>query len=171
MNIFPMSNICVCDIQWKAILCFCCYCFLNQATLVTRDFSKGKLFLRYVIKKAWELGNGLFLRYSSCLLQERESVYIAAAAAAKSLQSCPTLCDPKDGSPPGSSVPGILQARILDWVTISSSTSFAVSVKCTWFFASYSNNHNYVCCCWGCYCASLATLPCDAHQLSSVMRV
>ena len=41
-----------------------------------------------------------------------------AAAAAKSLQSCPTLCDPIDGSPPGSSVPGILQARILEWVAI-----------------------------------------------------
>ena len=41
------------------------------------------------------------------------------AAAAKLLQSCPTLCDPTDGSPPGSSVPGILQARILKWVAIS----------------------------------------------------
>ena len=40
-------------------------------------------------------------------------------AAAKSLQSCPTLCDPIDGSPPGSSVPGILQARILEWVAMS----------------------------------------------------
>ena len=40
-------------------------------------------------------------------------------AAAKSFQSCPTLCDPVDGSPPGSSVPGILQARILEWVAIS----------------------------------------------------
>ena len=44
---------------------------------------------------------------------------IHTAAAAKSLQSCPTLCDPIDGSPPGSSVPGILQARILEWVAIS----------------------------------------------------
>ena len=43
----------------------------------------------------------------------------AAAAAAQSLQSCPTLCDPIDGSPPGSSVPGILQARMLEWVAIS----------------------------------------------------
>ena len=43
----------------------------------------------------------------------------AAAAAAKSLQSSPTLCDPIDGSPPGSSIPGILQARILEWVAIS----------------------------------------------------
>ena len=44
--------------------------------------------------------------------------------AAKSLQSCLTLCDPTDGSPPGSAVPGILQARILEWVAIS------FSIKC-----------------------------------------
>ena len=44
---------------------------------------------------------------------------LCAAAAAKSLQSCLTLCDPRDGSPPGSSVPGILQARTLEWVAIS----------------------------------------------------
>ena len=43
----------------------------------------------------------------------------AAAAVAKSLQSCPILCDPIDGSPPGSPVPGILQARTLEWVAIS----------------------------------------------------
>ena len=43
----------------------------------------------------------------------------AAAAAAKSLQSCPTLCDPIDGSPPGSTVPGILQARVLEWGAIA----------------------------------------------------
>ena len=42
----------------------------------------------------------------------------AAAAAAKSLQSCPTLCDPIDGSPPGSAIPGILQARTLEWGAI-----------------------------------------------------
>ena len=47
----------------------------------------------------------------------------AAAAAAKSLQSCPTLCDPIDGSPPGSPVPGILQARTLEWVAISFSNA------------------------------------------------
>ena len=44
---------------------------------------------------------------------------VAAAAAAKLLQSCPTLCNPIDGSPPGSPVPGILQARTLEWVAIS----------------------------------------------------
>ena len=43
----------------------------------------------------------------------------AAAAAAKSLQSCPTLCDPIDSSPPGSAAPGILQARTLEWIAIA----------------------------------------------------
>ena len=47
----------------------------------------------------------------------------SAAAAAKSLQSCLTLCDPTDGSPPGSTVPGILQARTLEWVAISFSSA------------------------------------------------
>ena len=47
----------------------------------------------------------------------------AAAAAAKSLQSCPTLCDPIDGSPPGSAIPGILQTRTLEWVAISFSNA------------------------------------------------
>ena len=46
-----------------------------------------------------------------------------AAAAAKSLQSCPALCDPMDGSPPGSAIPGILQARTLEWVAISFSNA------------------------------------------------
>ena len=46
-----------------------------------------------------------------------------AAAAAKSLESCPTLCDPIDGSPPGSPIPGILQARTLEWVAISFSNN------------------------------------------------
>ena len=51
------------------------------------------------------------------------------AAAAKSLQSCPTLCDPIEGSPPGSPVPGILQARILEWVAISFSNVWKWKVK------------------------------------------
>ena len=46
-----------------------------------------------------------------------------AAAAAKSLQLCPALCDPRDGSPPGSPVPGILQARTREWVAISFSSA------------------------------------------------
>ena len=56
-------------------------------------------------------------------LQEKGSSDAAATAAAKSLQSCPTLCDPIDGSPPGSPDPGILQARTLEWVAISFSNA------------------------------------------------
>ena len=52
-----------------------------------------------------------------------------AAAAAKSLQSCPTLCDPVDSSPPGSPVPGILQARTLEWAAISFSSAWKWKVK------------------------------------------
>ena len=55
--------------------------------------------------------------------------WTVAAAAAKSLQSCPTLCDPIQGSPPGSPVPGILQARALEWVAISFSNAWRWKVK------------------------------------------
>ena len=54
---------------------------------------------------------------------------LAAAAAAKSLQSCPTLCNPMDGSPPGSPIPGILQARTLEWVAMSFSNAWKWKVK------------------------------------------
>ena len=64
-----------------------------------------------------------------------------AAAAAKSLQSCPTLCNPIDGGPPGSPIPGILQARTLEWVAISFSNAPKGKVKmkslsCVWLFAT-----------------------------------
>ena len=61
--------------------------------------------------------------------QESSRKTAAAAAAAKSLQLCPTLCDPIDGSPPGSLVPGILQAKILEWVAISFSNAWKWKVK------------------------------------------
>ena len=54
---------------------------------------------------------------------------MGAAATAKSLQSCPTLCDPVDSSPPGSAIPGILQARTLEWVAISFSSAWKWKVK------------------------------------------
>ena len=54
---------------------------------------------------------------------------LCAAAAAKSLQSCPTLCDPIDASPPGSPISGILQARTLEWVAISFSNAWKLEVK------------------------------------------
>ena len=59
----------------------------------------------------------------------RTDAEAAAAAAAKSLQSCPTLCDPIDSSPPGSSVPGILQARTLEWIAMSFSNAWKWRVK------------------------------------------
>ena len=65
------------------------------------------------------------------------TVKTAAAAAAKWLQSCPTLCDAIDGSPPGSSIPGILQARILEWVAISFSNA-----------CSYNSNKDLLCPIW-----------------------
>ena len=60
------------------------------------------------------------------LRYEDDTTLMAAAAAAKSLQSCPTLCDPIDGSPPGSPVPGILQARTLEWVAIAFSNEYVM---------------------------------------------
>ena len=63
-----------------------------------------------------------FFVVCSWTILPRVSVQMEPAAAAKLLQSCPTLCDPIDGSPPGSPVPGILQARRLEWVA----TAFSV---------------------------------------------
>ena len=68
-------------------------------------------------------------------------LWICAVAAAKLLQSCPTLCDPIGGSPPGSPVPGILQARILEWVAICFSNAWMWKVKvkslsCVWLLVT-----------------------------------
>ena len=95
---------------------------------------------KHEIRKIFSFWNSLVINPSTLLPQKREagtfllgkgrtSYHIAAAAAAKSLQSCPTLCDPRDGSPPGSPVPGILQARILEWVAISFSNAWKWQVK------------------------------------------
>ena len=66
------------------------------------------------------------MKIESQCKSQRNSLGIAAA---KSLQSCPTLCDPIDSSPPGSPVPGILQARTLQWVAISFSNAWKWKVK------------------------------------------
>ena len=76
----------------------------------------------------------LYLSFFNCKeksewMYELYALLIVAAAAAKSLQSCPTLCDPIDGSPSGSPVPGILQARTLEWVAISFSNAWKRKVK------------------------------------------
>ena len=77
-----------------------------------------------------------------------------AAAAAKLLQSCPTLCDPIDGSPPGSSVPGILQARTLELVAISFSNAWKWKVKVkllshVWLFTTQGLQPTRLLCPWG----------------------
>ena len=68
-------------------------------------------------------------RAPSTALHRVHHMYPAAVAAAKSLWSCPALCNPIDGSPPGSPVPGILQARTLEWVAISFSNAWKWKVK------------------------------------------
>ena len=78
-----------------------------------------------VMKGYWISPNSFFCIYWDDYVPPPLPLVICvfAAAAAKSLQSCPTLCNPIDGSPPGSSVLGILQARMLEWVAISSSNA------------------------------------------------
>ena len=83
-----------------------------------------------------------------------KSNWCPAAAAAQSLQSCPTLCDPTDGSPPGSPVPGILQARTLEWVAISFSNAWLANTNSYCSYCSYhfvklmthklENNHDFL---------------------------
>ena len=70
-----------------------------------------------------------FFLFSSISREVIFPLYKCPAAAAKSLQSCPTLCDPVDGNPPGSPIPGILQARTPDWVAISFSDAWKWKVK------------------------------------------
>ena len=104
----------------------------TQVHTYTRKYDKGSY-----ICWSLRLPNGLHKWYN--LKKEIVSVssYFpfftpsSAAAAAKSLQSCPTLCDPIDGSPPGSPVPGILQAITLEWVAISFSNAW------TWKWVPY----------------------------------
>ena len=69
------------------------------------------------------------LKWDFYIDMENLPIKETAAAAAKALQSCPTLCNPTDGSPPGSLVPGILQARTLEWVAISFSNAWKWIVK------------------------------------------
>ena len=83
----------------------------------------------------------ILLRIQAPLLDKKLFCKCGNAAAAKSLQLCSTLCDPTDGSPPGSPVPGILQARTLEWVAISFSKAgmWKVKVKslsCVWLLAT-----------------------------------
>ena len=97
---------------------------LLQGIFLTQGWNQSLLHCRWILYHLSHQGNP----------------YVAVAAA-KSLQSCPTLCDPIDGSPPGSPVPGILQARTLEWVAISFSNARkwkvkAKSLSCVWLLAT-----------------------------------
>ena len=101
--------------------------------------SQGYLFILQTIKIFEYLINlhiqrssddiNIYLIYMWYIYIWMVDMWYAAAAAAKSLQSCPTLCDPIAGSPPGSPIPGILQARTLEWVAISFSNAWKWKVK------------------------------------------
>ena len=79
--------------------------------------------------KLFHEGKSNEIGYIVCHVKNSINIVVAAATAAKLLQSCPTLCNPIDGSPPGSLVPGILQARTLEWVAISFSNAWKWKVK------------------------------------------
>jgi len=94
----------------------------RQVSLTVRHRGRGSLYSvtnRLIVM--------IILQYIQ--IQKHYNCIAATATAAKSPQSCPTLCDPIDGSPPGSPVPGILQARTLEWVAISFSSAWKWKVK------------------------------------------
>ena len=99
------------------------YLSLNSKTKIQLCLLPNSLveFLSFLRGAAKTLGGEKLESESALLIKncKRPQRMAAPAAAAKSLQSCPTLCDPVDGSPPGSPVPGILQAKTLEWVAIS----------------------------------------------------
>ena len=88
--------------------------FLLQGVFLTQDTDPDLLHCRQILYQ---------------LIYKGSPTLSVAAAAAESLQSCLTLCDPVDGSPPGCPVPGILQARTLEWVAISFSNAWKWKVK------------------------------------------
>ena len=94
-------------LEWVAIP-------FSRGSSPPRDWIPGILHCRQILYHQSHMGLLLEYRWFK-MLHLFHSLTVVMAAAAKSLQSCPTLCDPIDGSPPGSSVPGILQARTLEW--------------------------------------------------------
>ena len=106
------------DSQWKTMKLD--YCFIPY-TKITSKWIKDLNVGPETIKLLKENIGGKLLDIS--LGNEFLELTSRAAAAAKSLQPCPTLCDPIDGSPPGSPISGILQARTLEWVAISFSNA------------------------------------------------
>ena len=122
---------------------FACYhlkglSIAHHSSLLWRGAWRGQApFLSYILKI---LKVELFFPYPLALPLTRHCNLLPAVAA-KSLQSCLTLCNPIDSSPPGSPIPGILQARTLEWVAISFSKAWkwkvnVKSLSCVWLFAT-----------------------------------
>ena len=123
---FIIASYCLFNVYWVCshvlfslilVICsFSFYCSWSDLLMCyqSTSLSNSKLFVCL-----------LFRLYISFLFH----YFFSLLTAAKSLQSCPTLCDPIDGSPPGSPVPGILQARTLEWVAISFSNAWKWKVK------------------------------------------
>ena len=95
-------------------------------TIYINNYSKNVLWMKMMCKDSVEDTK----KDDIILATKRLKLLTAAAAAAKSFQSCPTLCDPRDGSPPGSPIPGVLQARTLEWVAFLCHSPFP-SNKCS----------------------------------------
>ena len=100
------------------------YLWVIHVVVWQKPTQHGKAIFHQLKKKFLKVSLGPWMR-SLISLDTRDTT----AAAAKQLQSCPTLCDPIDGSPLGSAVPGILQARTLEWVAISYSNAWKWKVK------------------------------------------
>ena len=92
-------------------------------TAVTQEKYLIFLFFDLFCRFFWIFFSVFFSPFVTLSVVVVDFIGTAAAAAAKSLQLCPTLCDPIDSSPPGSPIPGILQARTLEWVAISFSNA------------------------------------------------
>ena len=115
------SAVC-CVTLWDKLLYYAVHHYLSREyhtlLILVSSLSHFHLLLMYTLLQNPQVS------FAANLFQDSSS-----AAAARSLQTCPTLCDPIDGSPLGSSVPGILQARILDWVAISFYNAWTWKVK------------------------------------------
>ena len=99
---------------------------LLQGIFLTQKSNQGLLHCRWILYQLSYQGRQWKCTNYHLYISTRD---VIDTAAAKSLQSCPTLCDPIDGSPPDSPVPGILQARTLEWVAISFSIAWQWKVK------------------------------------------
>ena len=102
---------------------------LSKLQEIVKDREAWHAAVHGISKSRTWLSNWTHTTQDQNISEEMGQCFNTTTTTTKSLQSCPTLCDPRDGSPPGSSVPGILQARTLEWVAISFSNAWKWKVK------------------------------------------